>query len=272
MDKHSKTVLISGASTGIGKACAERLGSLGHTVYAGVRKDDISFESKNVKAVQLDVCNSEQIKSVLQNIPQLDVVMNNAGIAVGGPLECVSLEEFKKQFDVNVVGVFDLTRQALALLKKSKTPLILNTSSVSGLFASPYIGPYAASKFAVEALSDAWRRELRKFNIPVVLLEPGPIKTPIWDKSINQSQLLTNHPAIQEYEPEVSNFMAYVEKEGEKAVSVDQVADLVQSIIEAQKPKARYIINGSRVKLKTLSLLPESWGDSLLEKGIASRR
>lgn len=271
-----KRILISGASTGIGRACAEKLAREGHEVFAGVRSQDVTFESSNIVPVHLDVCSHESVAETVLQVEQgggIDVLINNAGIAVGGPLEAVGLDRLRTQFDVNVFGLYELTRLALPALRESSSAMVLNVSSVSGLFAAPFFGPYSASKFAVEALSDSWRRELRKFKIPVVLLEPGPIQTPIWEKSVlKTAESIENSPVKDLYEPELSAVIEHVEKEAQSAVPVEELADLVARIIESPKPKARYVINGRGSLLRIMSMLPESWVDSLFEKGLAKRR
>jgi NAD(P)-dependent dehydrogenase (short-subunit alcohol dehydrogenase family) len=270
-----KRILISGASTGIGRACAESLARQGHQVFAGVRSDSVSFDEKTVTPVILEVTSEESIQSCLKKLESggIDVLINNAGIAVGGPLEAVGLEKLKQQFEVNVFGLYELTRAALPFLRKSSQAMVLNVSSVSGMFAAPYFGPYSASKFAVEALSDSWRRELRKFSIPVVLLEPGPIKTPIWEKSILKTAEDLEASEVKElYEPELTQVLEHVEKEAKSAVPVEELAELVDRIVASKKPKARYVINGRKSLLRVMAMLPESWVDSIFEKGLAKRR
>lgn len=266
-----KHILISGASTGIGQATALALAQKGHHVYAGMRKPQASAHPK-ITVLELDVENPQSIANCLNQIPHLDVLMNNAGIAVGGPLESVGLKKLKEQFEVNVFGLYELTRQSIPLLKKSKAAKIINVSSISGVFVTPFMGAYSGSKFAVEALSDAFRRELHKFNIQVVLLEPGPIATPIWDKSIPGLPNLEHSDTLIHYEPEASAFREVIKREAAKAVPVSKVTDVVEEIVESEHPQARYMINGKKLLLKGFSLLPEKFVDALIRKGMSIRK
>ena len=272
----TKKILISGASSGIGLASAEALAACGHTVYAGVRNlTKVKFQNSKITPLKMDVTIPEDISRVIDEISHssgLDVIINNAGIVCGGPLESVGLEGVKDQFNVNVFGLYELTRQSLPLLMKSPDPLIINVSSVSGLFGSPFLGAYASSKFAVEGMSDSWRRELRKFNIPVVLLEPGPVKTPIWDKPSNINRDEGRCSVEEKYQPELDEFLEYVEREAESAIPVSELANLMIEIVESDNPKARYVINGRSFLFKLFSFLPEGFVDSLVAKGIAKRR
>lgn len=276
MMNSKRRVLISGASTGIGRACAEKLAEEGCEVFAGVRKEGIEFSHVNVKPILLDVTSTESVAKAVASVGEgggIDILINNAGIAVGGPLEAVGLDRLKDQFEVNVFGLYELTRVALPFIRESNSPLILNVSSVSGLFAAPFFGPYSGSKFAVEAMSDSWRRELRKFKIPVVLLEPGPIKTPIWEKSVlKTAESIEDSPIKDLYEPELTGVLEHVEKESQAAVPVEELATLVHKITSSSRPKARYVINGRGSVLRLMSMLPESWVDSMFEKGLAKRR
>lgn len=195
---HSSTrgqaVVITGAATGIGAACANRLAHTGFHVFAGVRKteDGAALQQAigdQVTPLLLDVTNGEQIAAAQAAVTTmvgergLAGLVNNAGIAVGGPLEFMPLDEFHRQMEVNVYGALAVTQAFLPLLRQAKGRII-NMSSIAGLAASPFLGPYAASKFALEALSDALRLELHPWEIEVVLIEPGNIATPIWQKGL----------------------------------------------------------------------------------------
>ena len=275
MVKERLNVLISGASTGIGRHLSERLALAGYNVFAGVRSHYEPFEGDNVHPLSLDVCEAAQIAESVNTLKEaggVDVLINNAGIAVAGPLECVGEERMRQQLEINVMGVYRLTTAFLPQLRESGQAKILNMSSVSGLFAAPFFGPYAASKFALEAMSDAWRRELRASGIDVVLIEPGPVKTPIWDKSTEAAEYLKESAAFPIYEKALEEVMNYVKSEADLAVPVDELGDLVLSVLLRKRPKARYTINGSGTLLNLLRLAPDRWVDSLLEKGVAKRR
>ncbi len=265
-------ILISGASSGIGKASAEELAKAGHEVWAGLRNLETKFSEPSIKPVRLDVTSPQSISDCLKLFEEIDVLINNAGIAVGGPLESIGHENFKKQFDVNVFGLYELSRCCIPLLKKSSHAKIINIGSVSGLFSTPFMGPYCASKYAVEALSDAFRRELKKFGIQVVLIEPGPIATPIWEKSINASPQVQFPETVIHYEPELTRFRKLIEEESKKAIPVEKVSELILKVTQSKSPKARYMINGNKLMLRTLPFFPEHWVDKALSSGSKLRR
>src|SRR6056297_502709 len=193
-----KKVLVTGASSGLGEAIALKLAKEGDFVYAGARKtDDIKklSEKKNTIGVRLDITKPAQIQAAKQKImaktPELqnplDVIVNNAGVAIGGPLVEFNEEKLKHEFDVNVFGAFRITKAFFPLLQKSiNEPRIINISSTAGKHALPFFGPYAMSKYALEAYSDSLRRELDPLGIKVVIVEPGKVKTEIWKKAQQQ--------------------------------------------------------------------------------------
>lgn len=178
------TVLITGASRGIGRAAAVLLASAGWVVWAGVRseEDGLALSATTpdqINTVELDVTNL-QIAALEQELPRhLDAVVINAGIAVGGALETLPIDELRRQLEVNVVGQLAVTQGVLPRLRES-TGRVVFISSISGRLASPMLGAYAASKFAIESVADALRVELRPWRIPVILIEPGQIDTDIW--------------------------------------------------------------------------------------------
>jgi NAD(P)-dependent dehydrogenase (short-subunit alcohol dehydrogenase family) len=193
------TVVVTGASTGIGQACALLLDQLGFSVFAGVRQD-IDAQTLKQKAsprlipVFLDVTDAESIASVVEKVTNtvgdagIVGLVNNAGIAVPGPLELLAIAEFEHQMQVNVTGQLAVTQAFLGLLRQSRGRII-NMGSISGISPTPYLGAYNASKFALEALTDVMRMELRPWGISVSIIEPGSIATPIWDKSLTQSEI-----------------------------------------------------------------------------------
>src|SRR5918996_2317979 len=185
-------VLVTGASTGIGEATARHLGERGHRVFAGVRKSSDGERLRaagngRVTPVELDVTDQSQIEEVVGAIAAevesdgLLGVVNNAGIALGGPVEFLELDDWRRQFDVNVFGLLAVTKQVLPLIRKARGRIVL-VGSIGGRLASPFLAPYSASKFALEAIADSLRVELHPFGIRVALIEPGAVKTEIWEK------------------------------------------------------------------------------------------
>ena len=186
-------VLVTGARSGIGRLVALEAARRGHSVIASVRDlstaGDLIAETEHlpVQVVALDVTNAEQRQRAVNNIisehGRIDVLVNNAGLALGGLMELVNEEELRKQFEINVFAVWALTRAVLPHMRKQRSGTVLMVSSMSGRMAMPGLGAYASSKFALEGMSEAWRHELRGLGIRVVLVEPGPFKTDIWKRN-----------------------------------------------------------------------------------------
>ena len=172
--------LVTGASSGIGRACATHLASRGFHVLAGVRNE--ADAPPRTEPIRLDVTRAEDIAAAAERVgPSLHALVNNAGIAVNGPIEVVPVEDWRHQFEVNVIGQVAVTRALLPALLDARGRIV-NMSSIGGRVAMPLFGPYAASKFALEAVSDTLRREVGPHGVKVARVEPGIIATPIWGK------------------------------------------------------------------------------------------
>ena len=215
-----RTVLITGVSTGIGRAIAEELLKSDFLVIGSVRKkEDARYLEENYndkfQSVIFDVTKKDEILKAKEDVENflkekqsyLSCVINNAGVAFGGPVRYLSVDDFRKQFEVNFFGLIEVSKIFLDLLIDSNTHKmknkIINMGSISGKRSYPFVGPYTASKFALEGFTDAFRRELLIHNIDVILIEPGPIKTPIWDKIPD----IDNNPFIDtEYETALRKF------------------------------------------------------------------
>lgn len=275
IDAPSGAVVITGASTGIGEACAKRLAAAGFHVFAGVRKDADGAALQQaitgqVTALLLDVTNPAQIAAaqemVAERVGEAGVVglVNNAGIAVGGPLEFLPMTEFHRQMEVNVYGALSVTQAFLPLLRHA-TGRIVNISSISGLAASPFLGPYAASKYALEALSDALRLEVRPWGIRVVLVEPGTIATPIWQKGVAFADQLQDRlpPQAHDYYGPIFPFLRAMLTR-HRGTPADVVARVVEQALIVKQPKARYVV-GNDARLRTwIERLPTRWRDNLI--------
>ena len=194
----NRTVLITGASTGIGQACATTLAANGWHVFAGVRReqdaDRLSTQSPGkITPVIIDVTDAATIQNARAQVESslgdkgLVGLVNNAGIGLGGPIEFVDLDRLREQFEVNVFGQVRVIQAFAARLRQAKGRMV-NMSSISGRIAIPFLGPYAASKFALEAISDALRLELRPHGVHVSVIEPGSIATPIWEKARQRAE------------------------------------------------------------------------------------
>lgn len=274
-----KAVIITGASTGIGRAAAEALAERDFHVFAGVRKeaDAAAWQgARNVRALRLDVTSdasvAEAIASVKGELERAEEVhlVNNAGIAVAGPIEGVPVARWREQFDVNVFGLVRVTQAVLPFVRATQGRIV-NISSISGLATSPYLGVYSASKFSVEAISDALRRELRQFGCRVAVVEPGPIATPIWEKNLgvdeDPARLLP--PELKAlYGDELEKFRRGVEKAVRDAVPARRVAKAIEHALSSPKPRTRYVVGAKTLpaQMKILGALPDSWVDTLISR------
>lgn len=273
-----KTVLITGASTGIGAACALHLDRLGFWVFAGVRKehDAASLKARSsgrLLPVLLDVTDDISVKNV-QNFVSEQVgshglygLVNNAGIVVAGPLEAVPISDLRHQLEVNVIGQVAVIQAFLPLIRQAKGRII-NIGSIAGRAAMPLMGPYAASKFALEAITDALRLEVQQWGIQVSIIEPGAIATPIWEKSEKQAAELEaqTRPELRElYHGVVRGVRNVVKQAAERAIPAEAVALAVEKALTAARPKTRYLV-GTDAKLRALmvKLLPDRLSDRVL--------
>lgn len=272
-------VLVTGASTGIGEATALHLDRSGHRVFAGVRRAEDgdklgSASSGRLVPVTLDVTDHEQIATAIATIEEqaegvLHGVVNNAGIALGGPLEFMPIDDFRWQFEVNVFGLLDVTQQALPLIRRGSGRVVL-VSSISGKLAVPMTGAYSASKFAVEAVGDALRAELDEWNIHVALVEPGAVKTPIWEKGRAQAaELHTKYDerAQQLYASGIESVKAGIEQQDKNGIDPVHVAEAIDHALFDPKPKIRYAVGvDAKVGAVLARLLPDRPKDFVVRK------
>jgi len=270
-------VFITGSSSGIGKACVLALDKLGYDVFAGVRRTEdgqslSQIASDRLRPVIVDITNREQIAAAEETVRQglgdrpLVGLINNAGIGVGGPLEFVPIERLRHQLEVNLIGHMSVSQVFIPLLRKSQGRII-NVGSIAGTFASPLMGAYCASKYAMEAISDVLRRELRPWNIKVSLLEPGIIGTKIWQKAKVQSEgAIKEAPEemIRLYGPLIERVRKHLEDIEKRAQPPAVVAEAVVHALTAARPKARYRMGPSARAQKVISWLPETIQDRII--------
>ena len=270
---------MTGASSGIGEACARRLTNAGFQVFAGVRKPEDGERLRNdvpgVTPIVIDVTDQGAIASAAREVSEavgaqgLAGLVNNAGIAVPAPLEYQPIDDFRRQIEVNLVGQVAVTQAFIPLLRAARGRIV-NVSSIGGRVAVPLLGAYAASKFALEGFSDVLRRELRPWGIHVAVMEPGTIATPIWDKGIASGDELnaTMPPAAQEAYGKLIAFVREASIRGAReGLPPDAVAKDVEHALTARKPRTRYLV-GREAKSRGIlaSLVPDRVMDAAIAR------
>ena len=276
----ARFVLITGASTGIGAACAIGCAELGMTVFAGVRNPEAGAALRvrggaAIIALELDVTDGESVKRAAGILERhvgdagLFGLVNNAGIAIGSPLEFIPLAQLRRQLEVNVVGQIAVTQAVLPLLRRARGRIV-NMGSIAGRGTIPMTGPYSASKHALEAVTDALRLELYPWGIEVSIIEPGAIATPIWDKSLQISHDVEKDMPVEAkhlYEAAAARIRETMSVAAARAIPPDAVVKAVLHALTAKRPKTRYLV-GRDAKLRALMLkwLPDRLQDWLLKK------
>jgi NAD(P)-dependent dehydrogenase (short-subunit alcohol dehydrogenase family) len=282
-DYDTGMIVVTGASSGIGMASALHLVDCGFHVFAGVRKesDGAALEAQRpggITWVRLDVTDSEQIAAAAQKVADkagergLAGLLNNAGISINGPLEFLPIDDLRKQLDVNVIGQIAVTQAFLPLLRKARGRIV-NMGSIAGRMSMAMGGPYSASKFAMEALTDTLRMELRSWGIEVIIIEPGAIQTAIWKKSLAAAEVgLQKMPAVMNeyYGPLIEKARNAAHVTARKAVCVDEVSRVVEHAFCASRPRARYIVGRDAKIQRLLTYLPDRWRDRVILKYLDS--
>ena len=265
MTHENRAVLISGASSGIGRHCALSIAKAGFKVFAGVRNEEAGKQleqesSGQIEKIDLDIGNLHSVESAAQQLKSenLYAIVNNAGIAMLGPLEFIPLVEIRKQFEVNLFGHIAVSQAFLPLLRQTMGSRIINMSSLSGFLAFPLYGSYASSKFALEAFNDALRRELDPWNIKVISIQPGNIRTPIWEKSFQTAKSIAA-----EFPPEASfyypNSLADSKESTDSLTPPSAVSRAVLKALTSKHPKAHYRVGLSALKYALYNRLLPTW-------------
>ncbi|MCL4233182.1 MAG: SDR family oxidoreductase [Deltaproteobacteria bacterium] len=274
---HKGFILVTGSSTGIGRATARLLARQGFFVFAAVRKDADAESWRaegqdRIEPVMLDVTRADTVSSAMTHIDSrvgdsgLYGLVNNAGIGLGGPVEFLPLDDLRRQFEVNLFGLVAVTQAALPLIRRAPGRVV-HVSSASGLVSQPFAGPYCASKFALEAMADAMRMELRSAGIKVSIVEPGRIKTPIWDRTLVEADRLraAMPPKAEEYYgKELDQITSIVKKAEASGIPAEHVAEAILHAMSSALPRTRYIV-GTDAKVQVLAskLLPTRAFDAL---------
>jgi NAD(P)-dependent dehydrogenase (short-subunit alcohol dehydrogenase family) len=274
--------VITGASSGIGRACATHLAESGFRVFAGYRSEaDASSltagSSGDLEPVKLDVTDPDQIAAAAARIEDavgaqgLWALVNNAGIPVPGPVEVLPLDDLRRQLEVNLIGQVAVTQALLPALRRARGRIV-NLTSVGGRVATPFMGAYHASKFGLEAISDSLRRELAPLGVDVCVMEPGSIATGIWERGREQAaaaNMRISSAARAVYGEEMDAALEAANRTGDRAMEPRAVAEAVHTALTARRPRARYVIGSdARAMIWAQNVLPTRVFDRVMRRAM----
>jgi NAD(P)-dependent dehydrogenase (short-subunit alcohol dehydrogenase family) len=276
----ARTVLVTGAATGIGEACATHLAAQGWRVFAGVRRvedgERLHAAPGAPEPVLFDVTDEHAVDGALAEVAgrtggRLTAVVNNAGVAMGGPVEYLPLDDWRRQFEVNLFGQLAVTRAALPLLRaEGPGARLAFIGSIGGRMSNPMMAPYSASKHALEALAESMRHELYPSGIRVVLIEPGAVRTPIWDKGRRTADELEAElpaEAMQRYQWAIDAVRKGIDMQQRQGVAPRVVAKVVARALTEAHPRARYPVGrDAHVMAAVTRVLPDSARDALVRR------
>jgi NAD(P)-dependent dehydrogenase (short-subunit alcohol dehydrogenase family) len=267
----SGAVVVTGASTGIGRATALLLDERGYRVFAGVRKEADAGElrrrgSDRLSPVMLDVTKGEQIESVREEVAAsvgtggLAGIVNNAGVGGGGPIEFMPLDELRRTLEVNLIGQVAVTQPFIPLIRKAKGTIVF-IASIGGRVASPFMSPYNTSKFGIEALGESLRHELRPWEIDVVVVEPGSIDTEIWTKGNEQVRERVDElpeDARRLYGRQLTRFAEVLNETASRGIPPEKVAEVIHTAIASDSPRHRYLVGtDAKIAARLKGTLPD---------------
>jgi NAD(P)-dependent dehydrogenase (short-subunit alcohol dehydrogenase family) len=265
-----RSAVITGASTGIGRATALWLDARGWRVFAGVRKeadaDSLRGEgSERLTPLMLDVTDATQIAAAAERVAGevgeagLDGLVNNAGIAVPGPLEALPIDDFRRQVEANLTAHVAVTQAMLPAIRRARGRIVFITS-IGGLIAFPMFGAYHAAKFGLEAVGDVFRRELRPWGISVSVVEPGSIATPIWDRGLEEADVFLAQASDDQRELYAKPIAAYREvarRTEARAIPPEKVAETIEHALSARRPRTRYLVGtDAKVQARLRHVIP----------------
>jgi NAD(P)-dependent dehydrogenase (short-subunit alcohol dehydrogenase family) len=277
-----RSVLITGASTGIGRATALRLDSAGWKVFAGVRREEdaaalAKVASDRLLPLILDVTEAEQIAAAARRIDAeteggggLDGLVNNAGAAFPSPLETMPIEDFRRQVEVNLTGQVAVTQAMLPAIRAARGRIVF-ISSIGGLIAFPMTGAYHAAKFGIEAVGDVFRRELRPWGITVSIVEPGSIDTPIWERGERSADEVGGRSPQRQalYGGAVERYRKVVKATAERGIPPQKVAKAIEHALDSSRPRSRYLVGlDAKVQARLRALLPTPILDRIIARAM----
>jgi NAD(P)-dependent dehydrogenase (short-subunit alcohol dehydrogenase family) len=272
-----RAVLVTGASTGIGRASALRLDAAGWRVFAGVRREEDARAlreagSERLTPVELDVTDPDQIAAAAELVAAsgegLHGLVNNAGVAVPSPLETIPIEDFRRQVEVNLTGQVAVTQALLAEIRRARGRVVF-ISSIGGRIAFPLTGAYHAAKFGVEAVGDVFRQELRPWGIGVSIVEPGSIDTPIWDRGERTADEIGDRSPQREalYGRAIERYREVVRQTAERGIPPEKVARVVERALSSSRPRTRYLVGiDAKVQARVRPLVPTPLWDRIVSR------
>ncbi len=273
-----RSVLVTGASTGIGRATALRLDGAGWRVFAGVRRDADAEDlrgaaSERLVPLILDITEAEQVAAAAERIAGeagggLDGLVNNAGVAIPGPLETLAIEDFRRQVEVNLTGHVAMTQAVLPSIRRARGRVVF-ISSIGGRIAFPLTGAYHAAKFGIEAVGDVFRQELRPWGISVSIVEPGSIDTPIWERGERTADELADPRREELYGGPIESYRKVVKQLAERGISPEKVAKTIEHALTAGRPRTRYLVGiDAKVQARLKPLLPARLFDRIVARAM----
>jgi NAD(P)-dependent dehydrogenase (short-subunit alcohol dehydrogenase family) len=273
-----RSVLVTGASTGIGRATALRLDAAGWRVFAGVRREEdaeslAGSSSERLMPLILDVTEAGQIAAAAERVAGeagggLDGLVNNAGVAVPGPLETLPIEDFRRQIEVNLTGQVAVTQAMLPSIRAARGRIVF-ISSIGGRIAFPLTGAYHAAKFGIEAVGDVFRQELRPWGIKVSIVEPGSIDTPIWERGERAAdELGERSPGREElYGGVVERYREVVRQTAERGIAPGKVAAAIEHALADGRPRSRYLVGiDAKAQARLKPILPTAVFDRVVAR------
>jgi NAD(P)-dependent dehydrogenase (short-subunit alcohol dehydrogenase family) len=271
-----RSVLITGASTGIGRATALRLDRAGWKVLAGVRREEDAAalraaSGERLAPLMLDVTDADQIAAAAQRVEaetggSLDGLVNNAGVAIPGPLETLAIEDFRRQIEVNMTAHVAVTQAMLPSIRTARGRIVF-VSSIGGRVALPLTGAYHAAKFGIEAVGDVFRQELRPWGIRVAIVEPGSIDTPIWERGERTADELATPEREALYGEAIDRYRKVIRDTAERGIPAEKVAEAIEHALSARRPRARYLVGlEARLGARARQLLPMPVFDRIVRR------
>jgi NAD(P)-dependent dehydrogenase (short-subunit alcohol dehydrogenase family) len=271
-----RSVLLTGASTGIGRAAALRLDGAGWRVFAGVRKEGDAESlraagSERMAPLILDVTDAAQIAAAAEEIGagtggRLDGLVNNAGVAIPGPLETLAIDDFRRQIEVNMTAHVAVTQAMLPAIRSARGRVVF-VSSIGGRVALPLTGAYHAAKFGIEAVGDIFRQELRPWGIKVAIVEPGSIDTPIWERGERTADELATPEREELYGEVVERYRKVIRDTAERGIPPGKVAETIEHALTARRPRSRYLVGAeAKIAARFKQLLPTAVFDAVVRR------